>query len=74
MRGEAKSPIMGAVRPRETFMRVLFSVVHLAALSLALLCTSAAQASEESQLVESINAYRSQAQRCAGQAWSLRPV
>lgn len=49
-------------------MRVLFSVLHLTALSLALLCAAPAKASEETQLVESINAYRSQAQRCAGQA------
>ncbi len=61
----AKSPIMGAVRSRETFMRGLFSAVYLAPLALVLLCSCAAQASEKSQLVASINAYRSQAQRCA---------
>ncbi|MCP3748872.1 CAP domain-containing protein [Pseudomonas sp. SBB6] len=49
-------------------MRVISSVVHLAAVSLGLAFTVTAQASDESQLVESINAYRSQAQRCAGQA------
>ncbi|WP_095161785.1 CAP domain-containing protein [Pseudomonas sp. Irchel 3F5] len=49
-------------------MRVISSVVHLAAMSLGLAFTVTAQASDESQLLESINAYRSQAQRCAGQA------
>ncbi|MDM8349215.1 CAP domain-containing protein [Pseudomonas sp. sp1636] len=42
-------------------------VVRLAAWSLGLLAT-AAIAAEEPQLLESINAYRSQVQRCAGQA------
>ena len=48
-------------------MRVLFSIMHCAALSLSLLCTASVQASEETQLVESINLYRAQAQNCAGQ-------
>ena len=52
MRGVAKSPIIDAVSSRETFMRVLFSVLHLTALSLALLCAASAKASEETQLVE----------------------
>ncbi|WP_433886844.1 CAP domain-containing protein [Pseudomonas vranovensis] len=49
-------------------MRVTSPVVSLALLSLGLAFSVTAQASDESQLVESINAYRSQAQRCAGQA------
>ncbi|VVO36049.1 CAP domain-containing protein [Pseudomonas fluorescens] len=49
-------------------MRVLSSVMHLAALSLALVFAAPAVATEETQLVQSINAYRSQVQRCAGQA------
>ncbi|SPO65327.1 CAP domain-containing protein [Pseudomonas sp. JV241A] len=48
-------------------MRVTSSVAPLALLALGLASTVTAQASDESQLVESINAYRSQAQRCAGQ-------
>lgn len=47
-------------------MRVVPSVAHVAVLSLGLLFAAAAVASEETQLVESINAYRSQLQRCAG--------
>ncbi|WP_339547580.1 CAP domain-containing protein [Pseudomonas sp. RA_35y_Pfl2_P32] len=49
-------------------MRVLSSVLRLATLSLALGFANSAAATEESQLVDSINAYRSQIQRCAGQA------
>ena len=49
-------------------MRVTSPVASLALLSLSLAFSVSAQASDESQLVESINAYRSQAQRCAGQA------
>lgn len=49
-------------------MRVISSVMRLAALSLALGFAATAVATEETQLVQSINAYRSQVQRCAGQA------
>ena len=49
-------------------MEVMSSVLRLAALSLGVALASSAVASEETQLVESINAYRSQAQPCAGQA------
>jgi uncharacterized protein YkwD len=49
-------------------MRVLSFVVRFAALSLGLVLASAAMAAEETQLIESINAYRGQVQRCAGQA------
>lgn len=48
-------------------MRVISSVVRLATLSLGLVFAATAVATEETQLVESINAYRSQVQRCAGQ-------
>ncbi|MCU1752799.1 CAP domain-containing protein [Pseudomonas sp. 6D_7.1_Bac1] len=48
-------------------MRVLSSVMHLAALSLGLVFATTAVATEETQLVQSINTYRSQVQRCAGQ-------
>jgi uncharacterized protein YkwD len=48
-------------------MRVLLSAPRLAGLALALMA-GAVQASEPSQLIESINSYRSQAQRCGGQA------
>ena len=49
-------------------MRVHFTQAHLGALTLGLALSSCALASEESQLIESINAYRSQIQLCAGQA------
>jgi uncharacterized protein YkwD len=49
-------------------MRVLPSALHLAVLSLGLVFAATAAAAEETQLIQSINAYRSQAQRCAGQA------
>ena len=49
-------------------MRVHFTLAHLGALTLGLALSSCALASEESQLIESINAYRSQIQPCAGQA------
>lgn len=48
-------------------MRVISSVMRLATLSLGLVFAATAVATEETQLVESINAYRSQVQRCAGQ-------
>lgn len=49
-------------------MRVLSSVLRLATLTVAIGCANSALASEESQLVDAINAYRSQIQRCADQA------
>jgi hypothetical protein len=48
-------------------MRVISSVMRLATLSLGLVFAATAVATEETQLIESINAYRSQVQRCAGQ-------
>jgi len=65
---DVESSIMGAVRSREVAMRVRSSVVRLATLSLGLLLVASAGAAEEALLVESINAYRSEVQRCAGQA------
>jgi uncharacterized protein YkwD len=47
-------------------MSVVSSATGVAMLSLGLLFAATAAASEETQLVESINAYRSQLQRCAG--------
>ncbi len=49
-------------------MRFISSAVRLAGLILGLAFAASALASDETQLVDSINAYRSQAQRCAGQA------
>ncbi|PLP95176.1 hypothetical protein CYD26_04805 [Pseudomonas sp. FFUP_PS_473] len=49
-------------------MRVLSSALRFAALSVGLVLAATAAATEETQLVQSINAYRSQVQRCAGQA------
>ncbi|MGJ7514959.1 CAP domain-containing protein [Pseudomonas baetica] len=47
--------------------------VRFAGLSLGLLFAASAVASDESQLIESINAYRSQLQRCGGQVSSELP-
>lgn len=44
------------------------SVLRLAALTLGLLVATTANAAEEGQLIESINTYRSQIQRCADKA------
>ena len=49
-------------------MRVHFTLTRFAALALGLVLSGTAAASEESQLVDAINAYRSQIQPCAGQA------
>lgn len=49
-------------------MRIASFVARLAAVLLGLLFAVAAGADEEARLVESINAYRSQVQSCAGQA------
>ncbi len=48
-------------------MHVLSSAMRLAGLSLGLVLATTAMASEETQLTDSINAFRSLAQRCAGQ-------
>lgn len=48
-------------------MRVISSVVRTTALSLCLLGATSALASEETQLVDSINAYRGEFHQCAGQ-------
>ena len=53
-------------------MRMLAFALPAATL-LALLTATAAKAAEERQLLESINAYRSQVQRCAGQASAELP-
>ncbi|MGY2185464.1 Cysteine-rich secretory protein family protein [compost metagenome] len=49
------------------------STLRLAGLSLGLSFAATALASDESQLIESINVYRSQLQRCAGQVSSELP-
>ena len=49
-------------------MRAHFTLPRLGALTLSLVFSAGAVASEESQLIDSINAYRSQIQLCAGQA------
>ena len=54
-------------------MRFTSSVMRLAGLSVGLLFAANAVASDESQLIESINVYRSQLQRCAGQVSSELP-
>lgn len=54
-------------------MRVRSFILRFATLSLGLLGVATAGAAEEAQLIESINAYRSQVQRCAGQASAELP-
>jgi uncharacterized protein YkwD len=54
-------------------MRVIFFNLWFAALALPLLFSTTVRASDETQLVESINAYRGQTQRCAGQASAELP-
>jgi uncharacterized protein YkwD len=54
-------------------MRFTSSAVRFAGLSLGLLFAANAVASDESQLIESINIYRSQLQRCGGQVSSELP-
>ena len=49
-------------------MRRHFTITRLAGFSLGLIFSASALASEESQLVDSINAYRSQAQPCGAQS------
>jgi uncharacterized protein YkwD len=55
---------MGAIRMKEVVMGIRSCLAGLAAL----LCSQGAAAVEEAQLVESINLYRSEVQRCAQQA------
>jgi len=54
-------------------MGFLPSAMRFAGLSLGMLLAASAVASDESQLIESINLYRSQLQRCAGQVSSELP-
>lgn len=54
-------------------MRVLSSAVRFAVLPVGLIFAATAVATEETQLIESINAYRSQVQRCGGQVSSELP-
>lgn len=49
-------------------MRPISLVMHLCSATLALMFAVTARATEETQLIDSINAYRSQAQGCAGEA------
>ena len=54
-------------------MRFMPSVLRIAALSAGLAFAASAMATDESQLVESINSYRSQPQRCGTQASNELP-
>lgn len=54
-------------------MRLTSSLVGLALLALALMGPGVASASEEARLVESINHYRSEVRRCAGQSFAALP-
>ena len=49
-------------------MRAMSFLSRFAALWLGLVASAAAVAAEEAQLVEAINVYRSEVQRCAGRA------
>lgn len=65
--------IMGAIDSWETFMSMRSLLLSVATLSLGLLGPAGAMADDQAQLIESINAYRSQPQRCANQASSELP-
>jgi len=67
------SRIMGAFSSREISMRFMPSVLRLAALSVGVVFAIPALAGDESQLIESINSYRSQPQRCGSQASNELP-
>ncbi|MEB0045539.1 MULTISPECIES: CAP domain-containing protein [unclassified Pseudomonas] len=54
-------------------MRFIPSVLRFAAICAGWVSATTALATDESQLIESINTYRSQVQRCAGQASSELP-
>lgn len=54
-------------------MRFMPSVLRFAALSVGLVLAIPAMAADESQLIESINSYRSQPQRCGSQASTELP-
>jgi uncharacterized protein YkwD len=60
-----KSRIMAAASSREIHMRFTSFTTGLAALSSLLMLTGTALASEETQLIQSINTFRSEAQPCA---------
>jgi uncharacterized protein YkwD len=67
------SRIMGAFSSREISMRFMPSVLRCAALSLGVVFATSALAADELQLIESINSYRSQPQRCGTQASNELP-
>jgi uncharacterized protein YkwD len=67
------SRIMGAFSSREISMRFMPSVLRYAALSLGVVFATSALAADELQLIESINSYRSQPQRCGTQASNELP-
>jgi uncharacterized protein YkwD len=64
---------MGAFSSREISMRFMPSVLRCAALSLGVVFATSALAADELQLIESINSYRSQPQRCGTQASNELP-
>jgi len=64
---------MGAFSSREISMRFMPSVLRSAALSLGVVFATSALAADELQLIESINSYRSQPQRCGTQASNELP-
>jgi uncharacterized protein YkwD len=59
---------MVSTRSQEIYMRAISSALSLSLLAWGIALSTQAAATEESQLVESINAYRSQPQRCGTQA------
>jgi uncharacterized protein YkwD len=67
------SRIMDAFSSREISMRFMPSVLRCAALSLGVVLATPALAADELQLIESINSYRSQPQRCGTQASNELP-
>ncbi len=72
--------MIGALNPSEIFMGSITSVLRVAILSLGVLVAQSALASDETQLIDSLNAWRGQVQRCGDQVsmelppWSVTRV
>lgn len=59
--------MIGALNPSEIFMGSITSFLRVATLSLGVLFAQSALASDETQLIDSLNAWRGQVQRCGDQ-------
>ena len=59
--------MIGALNSLEVFMRFTTSILRIATLSLGVFMTQSALASDETQLIDSLNSWRGQVQRCGDQ-------